>query len=85
MHLHVVALKDLATGAFMQPSFHHHPAHAVRAFTDEVNRAGDQANLLNNHPGDFELWLVATWNDQAGAFENVSERLARAVDVKKDV
>lgn len=82
MQLYAIAIKDNATQAFMTPTFHHHPNHALRSFVDEVNRV-DPANLLANHPQDFELWQVGIWDDQAGSFVTEPQRLARAVDHKK--
>lgn len=82
MRLVAVTIKDLATGAFMQPTFHHHPAQAVRAFTDEVNRE-DKTSLLYQHPEDFEMWQLSFWDDQTGTFEPAQERLLRGTDAKR--
>lgn len=78
----VVAVRDTRIEAFMQPTTVIHPGAAIRGFQDEANRA-DQQNTLWTHPEDFELWQLATFNEETGEFENTPTRLMRGIDAKK--
>lgn len=82
MVLYVCAARDRATEAFARPFYVHRPAEAIRSFADEVSRKPDpgQANPLYAHPSDFELWQLATFDDNSGSFVPALERLARAED-----
>jgi len=82
MLLYVCAARDRATEAFARPFYVSRPAEAIRSFQDEVQRkpSDGQFNQLNAHPTDFELWQLATWDDNSGEFKMQPERLARAED-----
>lgn len=82
MILYVIAVRDSATEAFARPFFVTRPAEAIRSFSDEVNRTPDpgQQNQLHAHPSDYELFQLATFDDNLGQFTQAYERLARAVD-----
>lgn len=81
--LQIVAIKDLAVNGYARPVFVQSTAIAVRSFRDEVNRT-DADNNMNRHPQDFELWSIATFDDESGTFNNLMpERLARAIDLKE--
>ena len=78
----VVSVKDRAADVFNRPFFVPHRNVAVRDFTDEVNRfAAD--NQLNKHPDDFDLYLLGTFDDNAGTFDMEEQPvvLVRAKDV----
>lgn len=77
-----VAIRDSALNAYMRPFYSPTTASAVRSFRDEVNRRADDNNL-NRHPDDYELWLLAVFEDETGTFiqEGGPERLARAKDL----
>jgi len=74
----IVAVKDLALGAFLPPFFVPAVGVAVRQFGDEVKKADSP---MAGHPEDFELFHFGVFDD-AGHFEifRDPERLARAVD-----
>ena len=38
----------------------------MRSFKQAVNQDGHQFNL---HPGDYTLFVLATWNEETGAFD----------------
>lgn len=80
----VVAVYDSAVGAYASPIVVVSRGVAVRSFTDEVNRA-DPQNQLHNHPEDFEMRLLAYFDEDTGVFYNtesgVAEPLCRAKDV----
>lgn len=82
MILYVCAARDRATEAFARPFYVSRPGEAIRSFSDEVLRKPDPGtvNQLYSHPTDFELWQLATWDDNTGNFVPAIERLARAED-----
>lgn len=85
MTFHVVcAVFDSAVQAWMRPMFVPSTGVAMRSFSDEVNRAAED-NQMNRHPDDFDLWILATFDDEAGMFlepEGKRRVLLRAKDVK---
>lgn len=81
--LQVCAVWDSAVQAFNRPIFVPHAQAAVRSFSDEVNRSSED-NTLNKHPDDFELRLLATFDEESGQFgvpEGGTRVLVRAKDV----
>ncbi len=78
----VVSVKDRAADVFNRPFFVPHRNVAVRDFTDEVNRSAAD-NPLNKHPDDFDLYLLGSFDDNAGIFsmEEQPVVLVRAKDV----
>lgn len=63
----VCAVFDSASQLFGTPIFMPATGSAIRSFTDEVNRAAAD-NALHQHPGDFELRLLAYFDDESGVF-----------------
>lgn len=82
MNLFVLGIFDSGVQAYGRPIFAPARGAAVRSFTDEVNRVAED-NTLNKHRGDFELRLLAIFDDGAGTFIQVSppEVLIRGKDV----
>lgn len=78
----IVAVKDLSIPAFMQPTAVRAAGQAIRGFQDEANRRA-QENPVYNHPQDFELWQLASFDEENGQFENDQRLLIRGVDAKK--
>lgn len=76
----VVAVKDSAVQAFNRPFYAPAIGAALRSFNDEVNRK-DKDNTMAQHPDDFELWHLATFDDTEGTFTPELRLLARAKDV----
>lgn len=65
------------------PMFVPSPGVAVRAFSDEVRRE-DKANALNQHPADFVLFELGSFDDVEGKFVNLPSprQLVRGVDIQ---
>lgn len=82
MILHAVAVRDSATESYNRPFFVQHPAQAVRSFSDECN---NKESDMFRHAQDYELWLIGTFDDSTGFMASNPERLARAVDLKKEI
>lgn len=84
MKIIVVAVRDRQLNAFGRPWYASTRGQAVRSFSDEVNRsAGD--NQLYMHPEDFELFQLATFDEDSGTFANLDSpaQLAIGSNVKK--
>lgn len=81
----VVSVFDQAAASFSRPVFVRSKGEAIRSFIDEVNRSASD-NPLFGHPGDFQLFLVAQFDDERGRFENIEppERLMDALAAKRD-
>lgn len=57
---------------------------AIRIFANETNRS-DDSNLLHNHPADFVLFAVGTFNSESGevvAFQPAPTRLKSGTEVQ---
>jgi len=83
----VCAVFDSAVQAYMRPMFVSHTGGAIRAFGDEVNRVAE-GNPLAAHPDDYELHLLAHWDEVSGRFSVVNDDglevvLIRGKDAKK--
>lgn len=70
MKFKVLAIRDRAADLFSQPMFFQSIGAGIRAFGDEVKRVHENNNL-NKHPEDFDLYHVATWDDEIGEFEQM--------------
>lgn len=64
----VVSVLDTAMKAFGRPVFVPTIGVAVRSFTDEVNRKAED-NQMYRHPEDFQLWILAEFDEDQGVFE----------------
>lgn len=75
----ILAIKDRALDAFMRPFTTPHRNAAIRSFTDEANR---KTSEINNHPEDYDLYQLGTFDQETGKIEQTSIALvARAQDL----
>lgn len=82
MRMVVVSIYDQAVGAFGRPAFVRSEGEAVRSFTNEVNRAGED-NPMHGHPEHFALWFLGHYDDATGTFKcEALMELVKAVNVK---
>lgn len=81
--LRVCAVKDTAAAAFNNPVFVPATSVALRSFQHEVGRA-DSQNPLYNHPDDFELYLLGSYDPDTGRIDPEPEPvlIARAKDLR---
>lgn len=80
----ICAVFDVAANAFHKPFYAPAIAAAVRSFHDEVNREAED-NQMYKHPGDYELHLLGTFDEETGVVEceaGFRRRLVKADDVK---
>jgi hypothetical protein len=82
----IVSLKDTAARVFGVPFVVQAAAQAVRSLRDEVNST-DSTSDVCKHPGDFELYEIAYFNDETGAVTPLDppQMLCRAKDLKESV
>lgn len=81
----VVAIFDTATQSYSRPAFVAARGAATRSFSDEINRP-DKDNPLYQHPDDFDLYMLTTWDDSTGEFQPMRpELLVRGKDLRHDV
>lgn len=64
----VVAVRDRAVDGYMQPFFVPSIGMAVRSFQDEVNNPDSP---MYKHPEDYDLYQLATFDDESGAFDGM--------------
>lgn len=72
MKIEIVAILDRAADAFSRPIFVNAIGQAIRSFQDEINRV-DPQNEMQRHPDDFDLYHLASWDDNTGKFVNQDE------------
>jgi hypothetical protein len=78
----IVAIKDTAARVFGIPFVVQAAAQAVRSLRDEVNST-DSTSDVCKHPGDFELYQIASFDDDSGLVvpELSPQLLCRAKDL----
>lgn len=57
-------------------------AHAVRSFTQEVNRK-DEHNMLNQFPDDFAMYSVGNFDQDTGQITGEPQLLLEAIAAKR--
>ena len=67
MKMLAFSVRDHQVGAFAQPFFLPTEGAAIRAFGDEVQKVGER-NHMAQHPGDYALFLIGAFDDEAGVF-----------------
>lgn len=82
MILQVIAAFDKKARAFMQPFYAAHVDVAIRSFGQAANTAEHQ---VHNHPEDFALYYLGTFNDENAQFTLAAQpqHLAEAIQLKK--
>lgn len=67
MILNICTVKDRAADAYGRPMFVPSTGVAIRSFSDEINR-NNADNQLYNHPDDFDLYELGSFDDNTGLF-----------------
>lgn len=83
MLLHIVSIRDRAANVFGVPMFMSSIGAAIRSFGDEINRTGDQNNIMNRHPDDFDMYELGVYDDGTAKFEMLES--PRQIAVGKDL
>lgn len=77
----IFSVRDSASELYGQPFFVPSRGVALRSFADEANRAAAD-NALNQHPEDFILYELGTFDESTGAFScHEPQQVARGKDV----
>lgn len=86
MILQIMAVHDSKARCFMVPFFVSHVDVGLRTFAGAVNEEEKQTQLAQ-HPDDFTLYHLGSYNDENGAFLVSAQpvHVAFANDVKKGV
>lgn len=84
MKYKVVTVRDRAADLFGQPNFVLSLGVAIRSFGDNVKvpSTADRPNPLYDHADDFDLFLLAEYDDETGEFQN--EERPKQIAVGKD-
>lgn len=80
MRMIAMAIRDRAIDSFGNPFFVVAVGQAIRSFTAEINKSGD--NQLYAHPEDFDLYELGEFDTDTGLFVTSTPR---QVSVGKDV
>lgn len=65
--LAVLSVRDVVADTFGRPFYAPNEASGVRSVRSEVN--SPQGGTLKDHPDDFELYALGTFDDQTCVFE----------------
>lgn len=79
MYLQMYCVKDLAVQSYTAPQFFRSRGEALRAFMDAC---GDGKSNFAKHPGDYEFYYIATYDDETGGIVTPAEPelVMRALD-----
>jgi len=66
MKTFVISIKDILSLSWHQPTQVLNLAHAERAFGQQCQDKSDPRNEVARAPGDYELWVIGEYDDQAG-------------------
>lgn len=78
------AIKDNLAEAFMMPILFENENTALRWFSGVVNSETENKIIYDN-PGDYELWKLASFDNQSGEITTMLEKIATGLSVKKGV
>lgn len=67
----IVAVRDVKAEVYAQPFCVVNSATAIRSFSDQVNNQ-DPKNMWNQHPQDFSLYQIGTYEDNTGLIEPIT-------------
>lgn len=68
MKVNIYAIQDSKAGIFLQPFPSINNATALRGFADAANKPDTN---VGQHPSDYILFFLGTYDDQDGSFESV--------------
>lgn len=76
----ICAIHDTKAEAYMNPFYMRSEGEAIRAFGDAIDK-GDTP--LSQHPEDYVLYKLGTFDQSTAAIEYLYKSLASGVDFKK--
>lgn len=66
MNYQVIAVRDRAANTYMRPFVVNHLGQAIRSFADEINRNAPDNLTMYQHPEDFDLYHIGTYDEDTG-------------------
>ena len=83
-HFIVCSVYDSAVGSYLQPFYARSLAQAVRSFAQATSQSG---HPFNDFPGDYTLFVIATWDEDTGVFESREsyERVGNGLELAHDL
>lgn len=84
MKYKMVCVKDRTADVYGVPYFVMNVGSAVRSFGDEVKRKStdERPNMLNQHPDDFDLFLIGEFDDETA--EIAMEERPKSIAMGRD-
>ncbi|WNK14942.1 MAG: nonstructural protein [Microvirus sp.] len=70
----ILSVRDSKAEIFGRPFFTNTLGTAIRSFDDEVNRH-TEGNIMAEHPEDFSLWHLGSFEDNDGTFAPMVPKL----------
>lgn len=78
----VTAIRDSVSRAFVgNVNLERSQAEAIRNFDSSIISAHDNGGLLDTHKGDFDLYVLGSFDTENGVFTNEQELLRRGAEV----
>lgn len=78
MKYYIVCVRDIVADVFHPPIFSPNLGGAIRSFGDAcVTKT--EGNVIGQHPDDYELYELGTWDDQSAEFTPTTPRKQIAV------
>lgn len=83
MKLNAYTIFDVASGTYMRPFFTGADGEAKRGFKDI---ASDAEHAVGQHPEDYTLYRVGSWNDVTGKLEGEElEKLMTGLECQAEI
>lgn len=84
--LRLFCLHDSAIQSFLRPFWSDHKGNAIRSFQQLVNDKSNPDNMVANHPDQFTLFELGTFNPETGEIQTcIPQSLGNGVEfIKKD-
>lgn len=81
MQLRIYSIRDAKAEIYNAPFFQKTHGEAERSFKTVAN---DPKSTVCQHPEDFDLWYLGTYDDQSGIIESLAtpQHISKAVDMK---
>lgn len=78
MNYILVSCKDVKSNLFTPPVPFRSEEEAIRAYGEAIPRDP----MLSKYPADFELYSVASWDNESGALDVVGKRIINVAEIR---
>lgn len=69
MRMHIVAVRDIKANCYGVPNCTPSLGASIRSFGDQCQ--DEKSGVLYQHPEDFELYQIGSYDDESGALEAI--------------